>query len=54
MHILLIVHFCVGFMVSDISRVSVFGYFPYLHIYSARFSFTRIKLTNHIHLIIYI
>ena len=28
MNILLITHFCVGFMVSEIPRVSVFGYFP--------------------------
>ena len=33
MNMLLIKHFCVGFMVSDIPRVSVFGYFP-LHAYS--------------------
>ena len=31
MNILLIKHFFVGFMVSEIPRVSVFGYFP-LHI----------------------
>ena len=29
MNILLIKHFCVGFMVSEIPRVSVFGYCPY-------------------------
>ena len=28
MNILLIKHFFVGFIVSDITRVSVFGYFP--------------------------
>ena len=28
MNILLIKHFFVGFMVSEIPRVSVFGYFP--------------------------
>ena len=33
MNILFIKHFCVGFMVSDIPRVSVFGYFqPYIYI----------------------
>ena len=30
MNILFITHFCVGFMVSEIPRVSVFGYFPLL------------------------
>ena len=29
MNILLIKHFCVGFMVSEIPRVSVFGHCPY-------------------------
>ena len=29
MNILFIYIFCVGFMVSEIPRVSVFGYFPY-------------------------
>ena len=29
MNILLITHFCVGFMVSEIPRVSVFGHCPY-------------------------
>ena len=28
MNILLIKHFCVGFMVTEIPIVSVFGYFP--------------------------
>ena len=28
MNILLIKHFSVGFMVSEIPRVSIFGYFP--------------------------
>ena len=32
MNILFIKHFFVGFMVSEIPRVSVFGYFP-LHIF---------------------
>ena len=30
MNILFIKHFFVGFMVSEIPKVSVFGYFPYL------------------------
>ena len=30
MNILFIKHFCVGFMVSEIPRVSVFGYLPLL------------------------
>ena len=30
MNILLIKHFFVGFMVTEITRVSVFGYFPLL------------------------
>ena len=29
MNILFIKYFCVGFMVSEIPRVSVFGHFPY-------------------------
>ena len=29
MNILFITHFCVGFMVSEIPRVSVFGHCPY-------------------------
>ena len=29
MNILLITNFCVGFMVSEIPRVSVFGHCPY-------------------------
>ena len=33
MNILFIKYFCVGFMVSEIPRVSIFGYFS-LHIYS--------------------
>ena len=28
MNIVFIKHFCLGFMVSEIPRVSVFGYFP--------------------------
>ena len=32
MNILLIKHFFVGFIVSDIPRVSVFGYFPLLEL----------------------
>ena len=32
MNILFIKHFFVGFMVSEIPRVSIFGYFP-LHVY---------------------
>ena len=28
MNILFIKHFCVGFIVSEITRVSIFGYFP--------------------------
>ena len=30
MNILFVKHFFVGFMVSEIQRVSVFGYFPLL------------------------
>ena len=32
MNILFIKHFFVGFMESEIPRVSLFGYFPYTHI----------------------
>ena len=32
MNMLFIKHFCIGFMVSEIPRISVFGYLP-LHIY---------------------
>ena len=38
MNILFIKHFFVGFMVSGISRVSVFGHYPY----SVTFPYTRI------------
>ena len=34
MNTLLITSFCVGFMVSEIPRVSVFGYFPLYNNYS--------------------
>ena len=30
MHILFIKHFFVGFMISEITRMSVFGNFPYI------------------------
>ena len=33
MNMLIIKHFFVGFMVSEIPRVSVFGYFPLYHIH---------------------
>ena len=39
MNILLIKHFFVGFIVSEIPRVSVFGYFPLL-IYIHTFRYT--------------
>ena len=39
MNILLITHFVVGFMVSEIPRVSVFGYFPLIQIIKIRFNY---------------
>ena len=54
MNILFIKHFFVGFMVSDISRVSVFGHcpysvtFPYIYIYSYRYIDKLNKIMNNI------
>ena len=47
MNILLIKHFVVGFIVSEIPRVSVFGYFP-LHIKLNKyiFEFKKMYITN--------
>ena len=43
MNILFIKHFCVGFMVSEIPRVSVFGHCPY----SVTFPYSSILLESY-------
>ena len=49
MNILLIKHFFVGFMVSEIPRVSIFGYCPYSvnFPYTTLFTFTQYLKCSH-------
>ena len=49
MNILFIKHFIVGFMVSEIPRVSVFGYFPLHNYFSIQSLFQ--KLLNYLFII---
>ena len=49
MNMLFIKHFFVGFMVSDIPRMSVFGYFP---LYRVIIQYLSILLNNYLNTLI--